>query len=103
MKLTMNKAMMAKVTAVGLVAGAFALAAPQKAEAQVQFGVVVGAPPVVAYAPGYYARRDYYERLRCEREREREARERHEAWEHRRDFDRWHEHDWDHDQGRGWR
>ena len=101
MKLTKMKAMVAKVMAVGLAAGALALAAPQKAEAQVSFGVQVGYPPVYAYGPGYayppdyYARRDYYERLRIQRERE--AWERHEAWEHRRDFDRRHDRDWDRD------
>lgn len=112
MKLTSIKAMVAKAMAVGLVAGALVLAAPQKAQAQVRIGVQFGYPPVYAYAPGYaypsyppdyYARRDYYERLRCERERQREAWERHEAWErreaweHAREFDRRHDRDWDRD------
>jgi len=56
MKITNVKAMAAKVLTVGLVAGAFALAA--KAEAQVTFGVRFGHPVYVApapiYRPGYF-------------------------------------------------
>ena len=103
MMLTNVKSMVAKAMAVGMVAGAFALATPQKAEAQVSFGVQVGYPPVYAYGPGYYARRDY-DRLRYEEEcrraefARREAWERHEAWERERDrrFDH-HDRDWDRD------
>jgi hypothetical protein len=52
MKLTNVKAMVAKVFTVGLLAGAVALAAPAKAEAQVAVGVRIGAPPV--YGPVYH-------------------------------------------------
>ncbi len=53
MKFTNVRAMAAKaMMVVGLAAGTVALAAPQKAEAQVAFGVRVG-PPVVAYRPAY--------------------------------------------------
>jgi len=84
------KAMVAKVFTVGLLAGAVAIAAPTKAQAQVSFGVRVGpargyygpvyrrpvyvAPPVYGgfYGPGFYGPRfDRY------------------AWDHRR-FDRDH-------------
>jgi hypothetical protein len=53
MKITNVKAMVAKGVTVGLLAGAFALAAPAKAEAQVV--VQVGYPHYV-YGPDYYAR-----------------------------------------------
>jgi len=71
MKITNVKAMVAKGVTVGLLAGAFVLAAPAKADAQ-QFavGVQVGYPH---YGYGYYGP-DYYARLRFE-----EAR-RHDAW-----------------------
>jgi hypothetical protein len=60
MKITNVKAMVAKGVTVGLLAGAFVLAAPAKANAQ-QFAVVqVGYPH---YGP------DYYARLRFEQER----------------------------------
>ncbi len=86
MKLTSVKAMVAKAMTVGMLAGAFVLATPAKAQAQ-QFGVGVQ----VGYPPYGYSR-DYYERLRCERERReaflrqqawerQQARFRHEAWE----------------------
>jgi hypothetical protein len=65
MKITDVQSMIAKGVTVGLVAGALALAAPAKADAQVV--VSVGYPHYV-YGP------DYYARLRFE-----EAR-RHEAW-----------------------
>jgi hypothetical protein len=72
MTITNVKAMVVKGVAVGLLAGAFALAAPAKAEAQ-QFavGVRVGYPHYDHYD---YARRDFYERQRIEQER------RHEEW-----------------------
>ena len=64
MKLTSVKSMVMKGVTVGLVAGAIALAAPAKAQAQ-QFavGVQFGSP---AYAPGYGydSPRDYYARQR---------------------------------------
>ena len=52
MKITNVKAMVAKGVTIGLLAGAFALAAPAKAEAQVV--VQVGYPHYV-YGPDYYA------------------------------------------------
>jgi hypothetical protein len=90
------KAMVVKGMTVGLLAGAFVLAAPAKAQAQGwQVGVAIGGYPSAPY--GYS--REYYERLRCERER-REAFERqqayareqayleHEAWERHEAFER---------------
>ena len=63
--MTTFKGILAKVATVGLLAGAVAMAAPQKAEAQVRFGVRIGgpvyvgpryvAPPVYGYyGPQYY-------------------------------------------------
>jgi hypothetical protein len=81
MRLTNVKVMVAKVLTTGLLAGAFVLVVPAKAEAQGwQVGVQVGAPPYV------YDRRAYYERARSEEiRREEYARQeaiaRHEAWE----------------------
>ena len=71
MKLTNVKAMVVKAMTVGMLAGAFILAAPAEAQAQ-GFGVrlQVGYPP--------YSR-DYYGRLRFERER-RDAFLRQQAW-----------------------
>ena len=62
MKLTSVKSMIAKGVTVGLLAGAVALAAPAKAEAQ-QFavGVQFGSP-----AYGYCSSGDYYARQRYE-------------------------------------
>jgi hypothetical protein len=87
MKSTNVKAMVVKGMTVGLLAGAFVLAAPAKAQAQGwQVGVAIGGYPPAPY--GYS--REYYERLRCERQEafERQqayAREQayleHEAWE----------------------
>lgn len=64
MKITKVKAMVAKGVTVGLLAGAFALAAPASADAQ-QFavGVQVGYPHYTYYGP------DYYAHLRFEQER----------------------------------
>jgi hypothetical protein len=110
MKLTSVKSMVMKGVTVGLVAGAVALAATVKAQAQ-QFavGVQFGSP-----AYGYDVPRDYYARQRYEelcRQRafaaqqayarqqawaRQEAREHHEAFEHR-DRDRHDHRDWDHD------
>ncbi len=45
------KTVVAKLFTVGLLAGAFAMAAPAKAEAQVSVGVRFGRPPV--YGPFY--------------------------------------------------
>jgi hypothetical protein len=69
MKITNVKAMVAKGLTVGLLAGAFVLAAPAKADAQ---RVVVGVE--VGYPHNDYARRDYYDHARFEQER------RHEEW-----------------------
>lgn len=80
MRLTNVKAMVAKVMTVGMLAGAFAMAAPVKAEAQ---QVVVG----FGYRP-YYVAPGYYERLRIERERRFEF-ERHEAWVRGHEYHRW--------------
>lgn len=83
MKLTNVKAMVAKAMTVGMLAGAFVLATPAKAQAQGWgVGVQVGYPP-------YGYSRDYYERLRCERER-REAFLRQQAWEHHHAWEREH-------------
>ncbi len=88
MKSTNVKAMVAKVMTVGLLAGAFVMAAPAKADAQ-QFGAVVE----VGYPHLDYSRRDYYERQRIEQERRaeferREAIRRHEEWVRAHRFDR---------------
>jgi len=86
------KAMVAKVMAVGLVAGAVVLATPQQAQAQ---GFAVGVQ--VGYPHYDYSRRDYYERQRFEAERRaeferREAYLRHEAWEREHSY-RFHDRD----------
>jgi hypothetical protein len=77
MKITNVKAMVAKGVTVGLLAGAFVLAAPAKADAQ-RFGVAVQ----VGY-PHYYGP-DYYARLRFEQQR------RHEEWVRAHEFGRYH-------------
>jgi hypothetical protein len=78
MKITNVKAMVAKGVTVGLLAGAFVLAAPAKANAQ-QFAVVqVGYPNYRYYGP------DYYARLRFEQER------RHAEWVRVHEYDRYH-------------
>ncbi len=87
MKLSGVKAMVSKVMAVGLVAGAFALVAPVKAEAQ-QYGIGVQIGPS-GYEQGRW---NGYEGERYERQRE--AIERHEAWERQR---AWEQHErWEH-------
>jgi hypothetical protein len=55
MKITNVKAMVAKMFTVGLLAGAVVIAAPNKAQAQVSFGVRVG--PVYGFRPAYVAPR----------------------------------------------
>ena len=63
MKITNLKATVAKVFTVGLLAGAVAMAAPAKAEAQVSFGVRVGGPRVYGgpvYRRPYAAPYGYY-------------------------------------------
>jgi hypothetical protein len=91
MKSTNVKAMVAKVMTAGLLAGAFVMAAPVKAEAQ-QFGAVVQ----VGYPHLDYSQRGYYERQRMEQERRaeferREAIRRHEEWAR---MHRFHGRDW---------
>jgi hypothetical protein len=104
MKSTSVKTMVAKVMTVGLLAGAFVLAAPQKAQAQVSVGVQFGYPQ-------YGYDRDYYDHLRYEQARReaflrqqewerQQAFMRHEAWERYGDRGRdWHH---DHDDHRDW-
>jgi hypothetical protein len=82
MKSTNVKAMVTKVMTVGLLAGAFVMAAPAKADAQ-QFGAVVE----VGYPHNDYSRRAFYERQRIEQER-REAIRRHDEWVRAHRFDR---------------
>jgi hypothetical protein len=69
MKIANVKAMVAKGVTVGLLAGAFALAAPAKADAQ-QFAVGVQ----IGYPHYDYARRGYYDHPRFVQER------RHDEW-----------------------
>ncbi len=77
MKITNVKAMVIKGVTVSLLAGAFAMAAPAKAQAeQFAVGVRVGAPYYGYYGP------DYYARLRIEQERRR-----HEEWVRAHQFD----------------
>ncbi len=77
MKITNVKAMVAKGVTVTLLAGAFALAIPAKADAQqLAVGVRVG-------YPNYYGQ-DYYARLRFERER------RHAEWVRVHEYERYH-------------
>src|SRR5580693_7873302 len=113
MKLTSVKSMVMKGVTVGLIAGAFALGAPAKAQAQ-QFavGVQFGSPSYGYAAPGDYYARQRYEELCRERAfaaqqayarqqawAQHEAFERHEAFEYRdRDRrDRDDHRDWDRD------
>jgi enoyl-CoA hydratase/carnithine racemase len=104
MKLTSVKSMVMKGVTVSLVAGAIALAAPVKAQAQ-QFavGVQFGSPSY-GYSADYYARQRYEELCRqrafaAQQAYAREqARAQHEAWERREAFerrDRDHRRDWD--------
>jgi hypothetical protein len=78
------KAMVAKVMTVGLLAGAFTLATPAKAQAETFVGVQVGYP--------HYdnARRDYFEFQRREAFRRHEEFVRHEEWVRAHEFDRFH-------------
>lgn len=85
------KSMIAKVMTAGLLGGALMLSAPKKAGAQ-QFsiGVQIGRPVGYPAYPGYYGRRDDYDRMRWERARQaeiarqewarRQAWLRHEQW-----------------------
>ena len=65
MKITNVKAMVAKGVTVGLLAGAFVLAAPAKANAQVAV-VQVGNPHYRYYGPDYYARLRFEDRRHAE-------------------------------------
>jgi hypothetical protein len=115
------KAMVAKVMTVGLLAGAFVLAAPAKAQAQgFAIGVQLGGPHYDYARDGYYdgGRRDYYEHERFEQQRREIARqeaferqrefEQHLAWQRAHDY-RFHDRDgyrdWDggYREGHGWR
>jgi hypothetical protein len=70
------KAMVAKAMAVGMLAGAVAIFAPAKAQAQqVVFNAQFGRPAVVVDA-----RHDYFERERIAEMQRREAIRRHEEW-----------------------
>ena len=109
MKLTSVKSMMAKGVTVGLLAGAIALAAPAKAEAQ-QFavGVQFGSPAYGYVAPGdYYARQRYEEYCRQQARLQHKAWERQQAWERQHAYNRYaygyRDHDRrDHDDHRDW-
>jgi hypothetical protein len=85
MKITNVKAMVAKGVTVGLLAGAFVLAAPAKADAQ-QFavGVRAGYPAYYGYPAYRYYGPDYYARLHFEQER------RHAEWVRAHEFERYH-------------
>jgi hypothetical protein len=104
MKLTSVKSMMAKGVTVGLLAGAIALAAPAKAEAQ-QFaiGVQFGSPAYGYVAPGdYYARQRYEEYCRQQARLQHEAFVRQQAWVRQHAY-AYRDNDWrDHDDHRDW-
>ncbi len=100
MKLSGVKAMAGKVLTIGLVAGALALVASTKAQAQ---GYGRGGQIESPYYDS--GRWDHYDRDRYARQREaiaqREAWKRHEAWEQ---HERWeHSHRHNRDDDRGWR
>ncbi|CAN5533034.1 hypothetical protein BH10ACI4_BH10ACI4_15690 [soil metagenome] len=84
----------AKVMTVGLLAGAFVMGTPQKAQAQ---GFAVGVQ--IGYPHYDYSRRDYYEHERREAFARQQAYERQLAYERQQAFLR-HE-AWEH-RGRGW-
>ncbi len=96
MKLTNVKAMVAKSLTVGLLAGAFVLAAPAKADAQIAIGVQFGAPVYDGYND-YYARQRYeqYRRQQAFEAQQAYARQQawaqHEAWERREAWEREHD------------
>jgi hypothetical protein len=90
MKLANVKSMLVKGMTVGLLAGAVALVAPAKAQAQ-QFavGVQFGSPGYSYYNPGdYYARQRYEELCRQRAFEAQQAYARHEAWERHEAFER---------------
>jgi hypothetical protein len=80
MKITNVKTIVAKGVTVGLLAGAFVLSAPAKADAQ-QFAVGVQ----VGYPQYGYARRGNYDHRRFEQER------RHHEWVRAHEFGRYHD------------
>ncbi|RSL16382.1 hypothetical protein EDE15_1894 [Edaphobacter aggregans] len=96
MKLSNVKAIVAKAMTVGMLAGAFVLAAPTKAQAQ-----GIGVRVQVGYPPYGYSR-DYYDRLRWERER-RDAFLRQQAWERQQAWLRHNAWERDHRYGYGYR
>lgn len=79
MKIANVKAMVAKVLTVGLLAGAVAVFAPAKAQAQ-----------QVYFGDGYHARHNFYERERIEAFRRHEAFERRQEFLREREFRRFH-------------
>ena len=100
MKITNVKSMIAKTMTAGLLAGAFFLASPSKAQAQVSWGIHVGVPvqtavygaPAYGYAQpayGYYDGDDrrFEQRRRWEAQRQYEI-ERHEQMERREQWER---------------
>ena len=81
---TQVKTMVGKVMTVGLLAGAFVMAAPAKAKAQgVSFGVQLGGPVYSGYGDG---RRGYWEHERREAYERQLAFERQQAWLRQQDF-----------------
>src|SRR5436305_14683502 len=82
MKLTSVKSMVLKGLTVGVVAGAVALAAPVKAQAQQwAVGVQFGSPSYGSYAPAdYYARQRYEELCRERAFAAQQAYARQQAW-----------------------
>ena len=109
MKLTNVKAMVAKSLAVVLLAGAFVLAAPAKADAQ-QFaiGVQFGAPVYNGYNNGndFYARQRYEQIRRQQAFEAQQAYARQQAWERAHAYSRYAYNDHnrrDHDDHRDWR
>jgi hypothetical protein len=85
MKLTNVRATVAKAMTIGLLAGAFALVAPVKAQAQAfAFGVEVGHPGYDVY------RHDRFDHIRAEEFRRHEEFVRRQEWERGRDFGGYH-------------
>jgi hypothetical protein len=98
MTITNVKAMIAKTMTAGLLAGAFFLASPSKAQAQASWGVHVGVPVQTVYAEpqygyaqpeyGYYGGGRRYEAERRFEAQRRYQIERHEQWERREQWER---------------
>jgi hypothetical protein len=88
MTLTSVKSMLMKGVTVCLVAGAVALAAPAKAQAQeFAVGVQFGSPSYGYYTGDYYARQRYEELCRQRAFEAQQAYARHEAWERHEAFE----------------